>query len=92
LSPDEFAGFDEPGYVKIAWTLRADPVGIDRSVFRTETRAIATDAVARKRFRRYWALVSPGIVLIRVALLPAVKAAAERRRQEITDISRYHAG
>jgi hypothetical protein len=83
LRPDEFATFDEPGYVKIVWTLRADPAGVGRSVFRTETRAIATDAEARKRFRRYWALVSPGIILIRVALLPAVKAEAERRRHEI---------
>jgi hypothetical protein len=82
LRPDEFASFDEPGYVKIVWTLRADPVGMDRSVFRTETRALSTDAGARKRFRRYWALVSPGIGLIRVALLPAVKSEAERRRQE----------
>ena len=27
LPPDEFAAFNQPGYVKIAWTLRADPVG-----------------------------------------------------------------
>jgi len=27
LEPDEFAGFREPGYVRIAWTLRADPAG-----------------------------------------------------------------
>jgi hypothetical protein len=82
LRPDEFAGFNEPGYVKIAWTLRADPAA-GGCVFRTETRAIATDAVARKRFRRYWALVSPGIILIRFAMLPGLKAAAERKRREI---------
>jgi hypothetical protein len=82
-APEEFVAFDEPGYVKIVWTLRADPSGTAGCIFRTETRAIATDAEARRRFRRYWSLVSPGIILIRVAMLPAVKAEAERRRQEI---------
>ena len=57
LTPDEFATFNEPGYVKIAWTLRADPIGAGESVFRTETRAIATDASARATFRRYWSFV-----------------------------------
>ena len=26
LNPDAFAAFTEPGYVKIAWSLRADPL------------------------------------------------------------------
>ncbi len=79
LPPDEFAAFNEPGYVKIAWTLRADPIGATRSIFRTETRAIATDAVARTKFRRYWSFLSPGIIAIRRMMLTPVKADAERR-------------
>ncbi len=79
LPPEEFRHFDEPGLVKIAFTLRADPLAVDRSIFRTETRAIATDAAARHRFRTYWAFLSPGIVLIRWAMLRPVKRAAERR-------------
>jgi hypothetical protein len=79
LPPDQFAGFTEPGYVKIAWTIRAEPINTTRSVFRTETRAIATDATARARFRRYWALLSPGIIMIRWAVLGPVKHEAERR-------------
>jgi hypothetical protein len=79
LPPDDFAAFDEAGYVKIAWTVRADPVGDTASVFRTETRAIATDPVARRRFRRYWSLLSPGIIVIRWALLGPVRNQAERR-------------
>lgn len=75
----EFAEFHEPDHVKIAWTLRADPAGDDASVFRTETRAVATDAAARAKFRRYWSLLSPGIVLIRRATLRPVRAEAERR-------------
>jgi hypothetical protein len=78
LPPDQFARFDQPGYVKIAWTLRADPLSPSESTFRTETRAVATDAAARRKFRWYWARFSPGIALIRRALLPAVRADAER--------------
>jgi hypothetical protein len=78
LLPRDFAAFAEPGYVKIAWTLRADPIGDAASIFRTETRAIATDAEARAKFRRYWALVSPGVALIRRAMLGPIKAEAER--------------
>jgi hypothetical protein len=77
VPPELFAAFDEPGYVKIAWTLRADPAGTG-SVFRTETRAVATDAVARARFRRYWLFLSPGIRLIRRLAAGPIKAAAER--------------
>jgi hypothetical protein len=61
LAPDQFATFRQPGFVKIAWTLRADPIGGGMSMFRTETRAIATDAAARARFRRYWPFAYPGI-------------------------------
>jgi hypothetical protein len=65
LPPHEFAAFADPGFVKIAWTLRADPSDGGTSIFRTETRAIATDDTARARFRFYWAFASPGIALIR---------------------------
>jgi len=70
LPPDEFAAFHEPGYVKIAWTLRADPIGRVGCIFRTETRGVATDSEARRKFRRYWSFLSPGIILIRAAMLP----------------------
>ena len=79
IPPDRFASFAEPGYVKIAWTLRADPVDGDRSIFRTETRAVATDAAARARFRVYWAFLSPGIAIIRRMMLRPVQEEAERR-------------
>lgn len=47
--PDECVTYEEPGYVKIAWTLRADPLGDAQSAFRTETRAVSTDPLARAR-------------------------------------------
>ena len=61
------------------WTLRAEPVGAGQSLVATETRAVATDPVARARFRRYWAFVSPGVILIRRAMLRHIKTEAERR-------------
>ena len=79
LRPEVFAAFNDPGYVKIVWTLRADPVDATHSIFRTETRAVATDADARRNFRRYWSFLSPGIIIIRWMSLGPLKEDAERR-------------
>lgn len=79
LPPDEFEAFDEPGFAKIAWTIRVEPVGAEASRFYTETRVATTDADARKRFRRYWTMVSPGVRLIRRESLRLVRTDAERR-------------
>jgi hypothetical protein len=81
VSPEDFAAFDEPNYVKIAWTIGVTPREDGTSLFRTETRALATDSTARARFRPYWTLVSPGIVLIRRQMLRLVRRAAEHRRR-----------
>ena len=81
LPPDEFAAFDEPRFTKIAWTIRAEPLGLETSRFYTETRVATTDREARKRFRRYWTLVSPGVRLIRRESLRLVRADAEHRYQ-----------
>jgi hypothetical protein len=78
IPPDQFAAFHEPGYVKIVWTLRADPVGPAESIHRTETRVATTDDLARAKFRRYWAAFSPGIVVIRRIGLALVRDEAER--------------
>ncbi len=87
LPPDHFAAFTEPDCVKIAWTLRATPEASGGSIFSTETRAVATDSGARRKFRAYWSLLSPGIIVVRLAMLPALKKAAERRwRVEGDDI------
>ena len=75
----EFRGFSEPGYVKIAWTLRADPIDENRATFHTETRVCTTDTEARRRFRNYWSFVAPGVEVIRMAMLGPLRRAAERR-------------
>ena len=79
LPAEEFVAFREPGYAKIAWTIEAEPVGPSSSVFSTETRVVTTDPLSRERFRRYWALLSPGILIIRYEILRLVRAEAERR-------------
>jgi hypothetical protein len=87
LPPDRFIAFSEPDFVKIAWTLRADPVDRDHSIFRTETRVVCTDAAARAQFRRYWAIFSPGIKLIRwVSLAPLKREAEKRAKKGATDV------
>jgi hypothetical protein len=84
IAPGRFASFDEPDYVKIVWTLRADSVSDRESIFRTETRVATTDAGARAKFRRYWAFASPGIGLIRWLSLGPLKRDAERRARIAT--------
>src|SRR5262249_17231839 len=90
LTPESFAGFDEPGYVKIAWTLRVDPAFPTGTVFQTETRAHATDRDARDRFRRYWSRVVPGVVGIRWILLRRLKKAAEANQLQSLAHGRTH--
>jgi hypothetical protein len=77
------AAFREPGYVKIVWTLAAEPAGPGESLFITRTRVAATDPHSRTKFRRYWAPISAGIILIRYAGLPLVKKEAERRASRL---------
>ena len=79
LPPDQFAAYNQPGDVKIVWMLRAKPIGEHESIFLTETRAVATDPVARRKFRRYWAFASPGIAAIRWLSLRPLKKDAEKR-------------
>jgi hypothetical protein len=83
IPPEAYRAFAEPGYVKIVWTLRADPVDDQRSIFYTETRVATTDAEARRRFRNYWSFVAPGVELIRIAMLRPLKKAAEHRSHSV---------
>lgn len=77
LPATEFAAFHEPGFAKIVWSIAVEPDGPTASRVRTETRVVTTDPASRARFRRYWALASPGIVLIRREALALVKREAE---------------
>jgi hypothetical protein len=79
LPPEAFATFNEPDYVKIVWTVRADPLKNGASLARTETRVTTTDPAARRKFRRYWSIFSAGVVLIRRVAMRLTKLDAERR-------------
>jgi hypothetical protein len=81
LAPEAFAAFEEPGYAKIVWTLVVEPREAGHSLFRTETRVATTDPESRARFRRYWSVFSPGILVIRWEALRLVRRAAERQIQ-----------
>ena len=65
--------FAEPGWARMAMTLRAEP---GRLV--TETRIVLTDEASRRAFRRYWLVVRPFSGLTRRLLLRAAKRMAER--------------
>ena len=67
----DFAGFDEPGYAKAAISFLARREGAGTRLL-TETRVLGTDAVARRRFLRYWRLVRPGSGAIRRSWLAAI--------------------
>ena len=79
LPPSAYASWDSAGFVKIVVTVAADSLGPCQSVFRTETWAVATDAASRAKFRRYWSVFSPGILLIRTQALSLVRRDAEGR-------------
>jgi hypothetical protein len=64
-TPEQFTSFDEPGFAKIAASLRIDPYGKDSSILTIETRVAITDDESRRRFRRYWLLIGPFSSLIR---------------------------
>ncbi|MGI6874153.1 hypothetical protein [Amycolatopsis sp. 3B14] len=59
FEPGEFAGFDEPGYGKVALNFVVQPYGPGRSLLTTETRTATTDPLSRNRFARYWTVVGP---------------------------------
>jgi len=64
-TPQQFTSFDEPGFAKIATSIRIDPYGNDSSILTMETRVAVTDDESRRRFRRYWLLIRPFSSLIR---------------------------
>jgi hypothetical protein len=75
----------------VRWTIEVDPVGASSSMFSTETRVATTDPVSRERFRRYWALLSPGILAIRYETLRLTKAepnGATRARPGVPSVHR----
>lgn len=78
VTAEQFAGFDQPGFARIATSLRVDPYGSRSSILTMETRVALTDDASRRRFRRCWTLAGPFSHLIRRFALRLL--AAELRR------------
>ncbi len=66
---EEFRTFREPGFVKVAWSLRVTPLGDSDTRLFLEVRVDATDPDSWSKFRRYFALIGPGSHFIRRSLL-----------------------
>ena len=75
-TPRELIAFSEPGYAKAAINFRVVPEG-DGTRLTTETRILATDPGACRRFAAYWRLIYPGSALIRRSWLAAIARRAE---------------
>jgi hypothetical protein len=80
VAPDQFVGFHEPGYAKLALSFRVERTPEGGSLLRYEARTTTTDGVARKRFRRYWRVIRPGVAIIMRRALTRIRAEAERRQ------------
>jgi hypothetical protein len=79
LQPDQFRDWAPRGNVKIAANFRMEAAGPNLTRVITETRISATDAAARRKMARYWALIYPGSGMIRHSLLRAIRDRAETR-------------
>jgi hypothetical protein len=77
VAAEQFGGFDEPGFAKIAESTRVDPYGDRFSIVTVESRVALTDEDSRRRFRRYWLMMSPFMKLMR----PTIMRALERQLQ-----------
>lgn len=77
VEPEHFAGFDEPGWAKMAAAFVVHPYGAHRSLLTYEARTACTDPESAARFGRYWTLVSPGVGIVLRGALRTIRAAAE---------------
>ena len=78
---EQFAGFAEPGYAKVAFNFR-----VADGELSTETRIAATDAQARRRFGLYWLVIRPGSGLIRREWLRALDRRAVQTSHRGVDV------
>jgi hypothetical protein len=66
-----------PGTARAAWDFTVRAAADGTTALATETRVQCADAATRRRFLPYWYLIRPGSGLIRLAMLRAVRDAAE---------------
>ena len=74
---EDFSAFERPGFAKVAMNFHFCPCPSGTRIS-TETRIRTFGPDARKRFGRYWRLVSIGSGWIRMLWLSAIRKHAER--------------
>ena len=78
VPPAQFQDFVAPGSAKAVWNFSLVPDAAGGVRLGTETRVLCSDAVSRKRFRRYWTIIRPWSGLIRREMLRTIKRVAEQ--------------
>lgn len=69
---NDFAGFAEPGWGKIACHFMVTAAGPSRACLTYECRTATTDARARQQMARYWWLIRPFVAYIMRATLRTI--------------------
>lgn len=77
VTADQFAGFDEPGWGKIACHFLVRPAGPGRATLTYECRTATTDPNARRMMLRYWWLIRPFVGHILRATIRTIRSNAE---------------
>lgn len=82
VDPHLFAGFAEPGFGKVCWSLEAAPREGGGSWITFDVRVDATDAHARTLFRPYWKLIGVFSHAIRRAVMKQFQRELGEPREE----------
>ena len=77
MTPEEFAGFTEPDWGRIAAGFSLRPYGQARTLISYEARTATADPASARRFARYWWLVRPFVRTIMQATLSTIREDAE---------------
>jgi hypothetical protein len=80
VTVEDFAGFAEPGFAKIAESTLVTSYGTRACVLTLESRVALTDEDSRRRFRRYWLATGPFIRLMRPTAMHAVERQLRQQR------------
>ncbi len=78
VTAEQFSGFDEPDFAKLAVGFSVRDYGPDRSLLSYEARTAGTDDAARRKFLRYWWLVRRFVGIVMRAAVVTIKEEAER--------------
>lgn len=83
--PEAYVAFSEPGWIKVAWAIRVEPLGDASSRVTVEVRVDATDDASWERFSLYWHIIGPGSHFVRHAAFAGLRrrfGALDEREEE----------